>query len=62
MNLFAYLCIAYLIIGLLYALNLNAKPMHQKPLWTNTQDPIKRLFAIVIWMTTWPLALVNKKK
>lgn len=62
MNIFIYFCIAYLTIGLLYALKLNAKPKHQKPLWTNTQDPLKRLLAILIWMTTWPLVFVNKNK
>jgi ABC-type sugar transport system permease subunit len=56
-----YVVITYFVIGLLYALTLNAKPIDQKPLWTSSTDPLKRLFAILIWMTTWPLAFVKNK-
>jgi len=57
-----YIIIIYFAIGLLYALKLNAKPIEQKPLWTSSNDPLKRLFAVLIWMTTWPLAFVKNKK
>ncbi|MFT6348254.1 MAG: hypothetical protein ACJAYB_001258 [Psychromonas sp.] len=40
---------------------LNAKPIDQKPLWTSSHDPLKKLFSILIWMTTWPLFFVKNK-
>ncbi|MFT5560107.1 MAG: hypothetical protein ACI9RZ_002599 [Sphingobacteriales bacterium] len=58
---FIYIVITYLVIGLLYALMLNAKPIDQKPLWTSSHDPLKKLFSILIWMTTWPLFFVKNK-
>ncbi|PKH02877.1 hypothetical protein CXF72_09165 [Psychromonas sp. MB-3u-54] len=59
-NIVMYIVITYFVIGLLYALKLNAKPIEQKPLWTSSHEPLKRLFAILIWMTTWPLVFVKK--
>ncbi|WP_372882339.1 hypothetical protein [Psychromonas sp.] len=62
MLIITYLASIYLIIGLLYALKLNAKPIEQKPLWTSSNEPLKRLSATLIWMLTWPLAFVAKRK
>lgn len=62
MLIITYIVIIYFIIGLIYALKINAKPIEQKPLWTSTREPLKRFFAILIWMSTWPLAFVKKTK
>lgn len=37
MLIITYAVIIYFIIGLIYALKINAKPIEQKPLWTSTR-------------------------